>query len=132
MNISDEDDSFCGKPKGKQKGRSGRSVKPSRQVKSTKSSTRPKRGRIMLEEDSSSEKGSEDDSDMDFRDTTKRAAQNRRKNGGRFSLTNMTGRNSELRSSTRFVRKVSYAESEESEEFDDGKKKKSHKVRVHH
>ena len=39
-----------------------------------------------------------------------------------------SGRNSETRTSSRSVRKVSYVESEESEDVDEGKKKKSQKV----
>ncbi|KAK7334681.1 hypothetical protein VNO80_26442 [Phaseolus coccineus] len=37
-------------------------------------------------------------------------------------------RNSEVRTSSRTLRKVSYVESEESEEVDEGKKKKSQKA----
>lgn len=53
-----------------------------------------------------------------------------RKNSGRSSATaSFSGRNSEVRTSSRTVRKkVSYVESEESEEVDEGKKKKSQKV----
>lgn len=55
-----------------------------------------------------------------------------RKNSGRYSVTaGVSGRRSEVRTSSRSVRKVSYVESEESEEFDEGKKKKSQKVCLH-
>lgn len=47
-----------------------------------------------------------------------------RKNSGRCSVTSgVSGRRNEVRTSSRSVRKVSYVESEESEEFDEGKKK---------
>jgi chromodomain-helicase-DNA-binding protein 1 len=41
--------------------------------------------------------------------------------------TNASGRHSEVRTSSRSVRKVSYVESDGSEEIDEGKKKKLHK-----
>lgn len=133
MNISDDDDDFYEKPKGKQKSRSGRNLKlpTARQVKLAKSAGRQKRGRNTLEEDSLSENDSGDDSDVNF-GNAKRGANNWRKNGRRSVRENISSRNSELRSSTRSVRKVSYAESEESEELDEGKKKKSQRVRIHH
>ncbi|GFQ02892.1 protein chromatin remodeling 5 [Phtheirospermum japonicum] len=71
------------------------------------------------EEESSAEE-SENDSDEDFR-STRRGGPVRKKNGGRSASGN--SRKNELRSSGRSVRKVSYVESDESEDIDDGKKK---------
>lgn len=52
-----------------------------------------------------------------------------RKGSARSSFSsNITGHNSEVRTSTRSVRKVSYVESDESEEVDESKKKKPQKV----
>ncbi|KAL3529982.1 hypothetical protein ACH5RR_009304 [Cinchona calisaya] len=125
LNISDEDDTYYSKSKSKQKGRGGRRVKSTRQVKPVASSAQRKRGRILLEEESLSEKDSENDSDEDFRSIRRRSAQIWRKDDGRSASINGSSRVSEVRSSSRSVRKVSYAESEDSEELDEGKKKKS-------
>lgn len=49
-----------------------------------------------------------------------------RQNNGRS--TNNIGQSSEVRSSTRSVRKVSYVESEDSEDIDDGRNRRNQKV----
>ncbi|KAL3518862.1 hypothetical protein ACH5RR_021451 [Cinchona calisaya] len=126
LNISDEDGAYYRKAKGMQKGKGGRSVKSTRQVKPVTSRGR-KRRRISLEEESLSEKDSENDSDEDFRSMTRRGTQIYSKNNGRSAFISSSSRISEVRSSSRSVRKVSYAESEESEELDEGKKNKSQK-----
>ena len=61
---------------------------------------------------------------------TRRGAHLRKGIGGRS--TSGSGKNNEVRTSSRSVRKVSYIESEESEEFDESKKKKSQKVRFYY
>ncbi|CAI9106222.1 OLC1v1005326C1 [Oldenlandia corymbosa var. corymbosa] len=127
LNVSDEDDAYYKKPKGKQKGKGGQSVKSSRFFKTVASSSRRRSGRLRLEEESLSEKDSENDSDEDFGSMKRKGVQLRRKYDGRGAVNNKSNRSSELRSSSRSVRKVSYAESEESEELEDGKKKKSQK-----
>ncbi|THG18520.1 hypothetical protein TEA_015218 [Camellia sinensis var. sinensis] len=126
LDISDEDDANYKKPKGRQRGRGGHSIKSTREHKSFTSSNRRKRGRMPFEEEDSSAKDSEDDSDDDFSSFTRRGAHPRKSIGVRS--TSASGKNNEVRTSTRSVRKVSYAESEESEELDEGKKKKSQKV----
>ncbi|CAK9184372.1 unnamed protein product [Ilex paraguariensis] len=129
LDISDDDAEFK-KRRGRQQGRGGRSVKSTRELKSFTSSSRRKKGRISSVEEYSSEKNSENDSDEDFGSMARRAAHLRRNNVGRSTSANISGRNSELRTSSRSVRKVSYVESEESEEDDEGKKKKSQKEEI--
>ncbi|GMN43748.1 hypothetical protein TIFTF001_012945 [Ficus carica] len=88
---------------------------------------RPKRGKPSFEDDESSAEVSDSDSGEGFKSTRKKGA-NFRKNSGRSTLsTTFTGRNNEVRTSSRSVRKVSYVESEESEDIDESKKKKSQK-----
>ncbi|KAI7983584.1 Protein CHROMATIN REMODELING 5 [Camellia lanceoleosa] len=128
LDISDEDDANYKKPKGRQRGRGGQSIKSTREHKSFTSSNRRKRGRMLFEEEDSSAKDSEDDSDDDFSSMTRRGAHPRKSIGVRS--TSASGKNNEVRTSTRSVRKVSYAESEESEELDEGKKKKSQKEEI--
>ncbi|CAL5353953.1 unnamed protein product [Camellia sinensis] len=128
LDISDEDDANYKKPKGRQRGRGGHSIKSTREHKSFTSSNRRKRGRMLFEEEDSSAKDSEDDSDDDFSSMTRRGAHPRKSIGVRS--TSASGKNNEVRTSTRSVRKVSYAESEESEELDEGKKKKSQKEEI--
>lgn len=128
VGISDEDEEFYRKSQGKQKNRGGHSVKSSRVVRSLATSARQKRGRTSYEEEESSEHDSENESDEDFGNKPRRVANLRLKNSGRSSAASVSGRNSEIRtSSRRSVRKVSYAESEESEEIDESKQKKGQK-----
>lgn len=131
VGISDEDEEYYRKPQGKQKNRGGYSVKSNREVRSLATSVRRKRGRTSYEEEESSEHDDENESDEDFGNKPRRVANLRLKNGGRSSAASASGRNSELRtSSRRSVRKVSYAESEESEEIDESKQKKSQKEEI--
>ncbi|MCD7457593.1 hypothetical protein HAX54_035451, partial [Datura stramonium] len=131
VGISDEDEEYYRKPQGKQKNRGGHSVKSNREVRSIATSARRKRGRTSYEEEESSEHDDENESDEDFGNKPRRVANLRLKNGGRSSAASASGRNSELRtSSRRSVRKVSYAESEESEEIDESKQKKSQKEEI--
>ncbi|PHU01785.1 Protein CHROMATIN REMODELING 5 [Capsicum chinense] len=131
VGISDEDEEYYRKPQGKQKNRGGHSVKSTREVRSLSTSGRRKRGRTSYEEEESSEHDTENESDEDFGNKPRRVANLRLKNGGRSSAASVSGRNNELRtSSRRSVRKVSYAESEESEEIDEGKQKKSQKDEI--
>ncbi|XP_052187845.1 protein CHROMATIN REMODELING 5 isoform X2 [Diospyros lotus] len=126
LGISDEDDAYYKKPRGKQRGRGGRSVKPSGEFKSfSLSSRRKKGGKASFEEEDSSTKDLENDSDEDIRSMTRRGAHLRQKVGGRAASS--SSKSNEVRTSSRSVRKVSYAESEESEELDEGKKRKSQK-----
>lgn len=129
LEVSDEDDSyFTKKAKGRQQVKGGRNVGSTRERISFRASNRPKRVKSSFEEDESSAEDSDSDSEEDFKSMTRKGV-NLRKNGGRSTVsTNASGRHSEVRTSSRSVRKVSYVESEESEEVDDGKKKKLHKV----
>ncbi|KAI7983583.1 Protein CHROMATIN REMODELING 5 [Camellia lanceoleosa] len=115
LDISDEDDANYKKPKGRQRGRGGQSIKSTREHKSFTSSNRRKRGRMLFEEEDSSQYDQE-------RCTSHKSIGVR--------STSASGKNNEVRTSTRSVRKVSYAESEESEELDEGKKKKSQKEEI--
>ncbi|XP_060174119.1 protein CHROMATIN REMODELING 5 isoform X2 [Lycium barbarum] len=130
MGISDEDEEYYRKPQGKQKNRATHSVKSTREVRSLATSARRKRGRTY-EEEESSEHDSENESDEDFGNKPRRVANLRLKNGGRSTAASVSGRNTEVRtSSRRSARKVSYAESEESEEVDESKQKKSQKEEI--
>ncbi|XP_059288014.1 protein CHROMATIN REMODELING 5 isoform X1 [Lycium ferocissimum] len=130
MGISDEDEEYYRKPQGKQKNRATHSVKSTREVRSLATSARRKRGRTY-EEEESSEHDSENESDEDFGNKPRRVANLRLKNGGRSTAASVSGRNTEVRtSSRRSARKVSYAESEESEEIDESKQKKSQKEEI--
>ncbi|XP_057484186.1 protein CHROMATIN REMODELING 5-like [Actinidia eriantha] len=128
LEISEEDDTYYKKPRVMLRGRGGRSVKSTREIKPFTSSSRRKRGRISFEEEYSSAKDTEIDSDEDFRSLTRKGAHLRKSIGGRS--TSGSGKNNEVRTSCRSVRKVSYVESEESEEFDESKKKKSQKEEI--
>lgn len=130
LEVSNEDDSFnAKKSKGRQQGKSGRNVRPTRERISNRASNRQRRVKSSFEEEESSADDSDSESDEDFKNMTRRGV-NLRKNGGQSTVsTNTSGRNSEIRTSSRSVRKVSYVESEESEEVDEGKKKKPQKVR---
>lgn len=59
---------------------------------------------------------------------TRRGAQLRKGNARSTMSTKISGQSSEVRTSSRSVRKVSYVESDGSEEIDEGKKKKPQKV----
>ncbi|KAL3620342.1 Protein CHROMATIN REMODELING 5 [Castilleja foliolosa] len=120
LDISDDDDVYSKKNRAKQSGKSGRSVKFTREFKPIISSTRRKKARTFFEEDESSAEESENDSDEDFR-STRRGGPVRKKNVGRSA--SVDSRKNELRSSGRSVRKVSYVESDGSEDIDDGKKR---------
>ncbi|PSR90154.1 Protein CHROMATIN REMODELING like [Actinidia chinensis var. chinensis] len=128
LGISEEDDTYYKKPRGRLRGRGGRNVKSTREIKPFTSSSRRKRGRVSFEEEYSSAKDSDIDSDEDFRSMTRRGTHLRKGIGGRSSSGG--GKNNEVRTSSRSVRKVSYIESEESEEFDESKKKKSQKEEI--
>ncbi|XP_024019941.1 protein CHROMATIN REMODELING 5 isoform X1 [Morus notabilis] len=128
LDISDEDDSYYAKKlKSKKHGKGGRSVKSTREHKSFQGYGRQRRGKSSFGDDESSAEDSDSDSDEGFKSTRKKGV-NLRKNSGRSTLsTTLTGRNSEVRTSSRSVRKVSYVESDESEDVDESMKKKSQK-----
>lgn len=134
LDVLDEDDDdayFAKKPKGRQHGKRGQSVKSASEHKSFSAAGRRRKGRTSFEVEDSSAKDSEEGSDGDFKSGTRKGSYSRKNNGGRPTIsTSNVGRNSEVRTSTRSVRKVSYAESEESEELEEGKKKKSHKEEI--
>ncbi|KAK9125106.1 hypothetical protein Scep_013952 [Stephania cephalantha] len=103
-------------------------VKLIREQKSFSAHNRQRRGRTFLEDEDSSEMGSENDSDDDIKSRSKRGTHSRKSNSGRSTLsTKITEQNGEVRTSSRAVRKVSYVESEESEDVDEGKTKKGQK-----
>ncbi|KAI4308165.1 hypothetical protein L6164_031267 [Bauhinia variegata] len=126
IEVSDEDDCYYAKkPKGRQRGKVGHSVKSSRERPS-----RQRRVKSSFEEDESTAEDSDSESNEDFKSMKKRGVQVRKNNGRSSAATSFSGRNNEVRTSTRTVRKVSYVESEESEEIDEGKKKKSQKEEI--
>lgn len=124
LDISDEEDSYFKKSREKQSSKSCRSSKSTREFKSIASSTRRKKGRASFDDDDeeSSADDSENCSDEDFR-STRRVAKVHRENGGRFAPASVSSRKNELRTSGRSVRKVSYVESDGSEDLDEVKKK---------
>ncbi|KAI3840501.1 hypothetical protein MKX03_000788 [Papaver bracteatum] len=125
--ISDEDDlDYNGKSRRKGQNKGGCSRK-GREIKSVSANTRPKRKKTFWEAEDSSAKESDSDSGDDFKTNRGRAAANFRKtSGGRSTVSaNARSQNGEVRSSNRSTRKVSYAESEESEEIEDGNAKKA-------
>uniref|UniRef100_A0A2P2MEX3 Protein CHROMATIN REMODELING 5 n=1 Tax=Rhizophora mucronata TaxID=61149 RepID=A0A2P2MEX3_RHIMU len=127
LDISDEDDSYyTKKPKSRKHGKVGRNIKSIRERKSLNASSRQMKGKTLFEEDEYSAEESDSDNDEDFKSISRRAAHSRKSTAQSTMLT-ITGRNNEIRTSSRSVRKVSYVESEESEEIDEGKKKKSQK-----
>lgn len=125
LDISDEDDDFPRKSKGRQYGKGGLGLKHARVLKSITSSSKRKRGGILLEDDESSARDSDNDSDEGFSGRTRRGANLRKKNVARATSTYISSRGSEIRTSSRSVRKVSYVESDESEGHDESKKTKS-------
>ncbi|KAI7751444.1 hypothetical protein M8C21_020384 [Ambrosia artemisiifolia] len=125
LDISvDDDDDFYKKPR--RKGVRG-NVKSGREPKLSTISNRRKRGRTYFEEEYSSGHDSEDDFEEHFRSTGGRSRHGYKKASGRSISTKASGRNNEVRTSTRSVQKVSYAESEESEEHDEDIKRKRQK-----
>lgn len=81
-----------------------------------------------MEDDESSARDSDNDSDEGFSGRTRRGANPRKKNVAHATSTYISSRGRETRTSSRSVRKVSYAESEESEGHEESKKTKSLKV----
>lgn len=132
LDVSDEDDFYSNKkPKGRQRGvKVGRNVKPARERKSLYSSSRQRRGKASFEEDDYSAENSDSESDEDFKSMTRRGVQLRKGNARSTMSTKISGQNSEVRTSSRSVRKVSYVESDGSEELDEGKKKKPQKDEI--
>lgn len=128
LDISDEDDDFPRKSKGRQRGKGGPVSKHARVLKSITSSGQRKRGGLLFEDDESSAKDSDNDSDEGFSGRARRGASLRKKNIARATSSYISSRERETRTSRRSVQKVSYAESEDSEENDESKKRKSQKV----
>ncbi|GLJ30893.1 hypothetical protein SUGI_0614590 [Cryptomeria japonica] len=94
-------------------------------------STRPKRGRKASEEDESSAQDTDKDSDEDFhRPSVKVATLNKKSGIRQTSSGSKVIRSNELRTSTRSVRKISYAESEESADEEEERAKKRVKISV--
>ncbi|XP_045831703.1 protein CHROMATIN REMODELING 5 [Trifolium pratense] len=131
LDVSDDDESFyTRKPKGRQQGKVRKSIKSTRDRKAGVASSRQRRFKSSFEDNESTTDDSDSDSDDDFKSTRKRSF-NVRKNNSRFSATNsFSTHSSEVRTSTRAVRKISYVESDGSEEADEGKKKKSQKEEI--
>ncbi|GAB4856000.1 Protein CHROMATIN REMODELING 5 [Ancistrocladus abbreviatus] len=117
LDASEDDIYYKKKPKVGRRG-SGRTVKSVREQRSVSGPGRRGRGKISEEELSADD--FEDDSDEDF--ITKRSAHLHRSSN--------LGRKNETRTSSRSVRKVSYVESEDSEELDEGKKKNLQKEEI--
>ncbi|XP_076904206.1 protein CHROMATIN REMODELING 5-like isoform X1 [Bidens hawaiensis] len=116
LDISD--DNIYKKSSGIQ--RQKRGSKPSRESKPSISLSRRKRGRSRTSFDDEEDPNDSDDYfEDDFKST--------RSSHPRKDTTKASGRFNEVRTSTRSVRKVSYVESDESEEHDEDAKKKTHK-----
>ena len=129
LDVSDDDESFyTKKSKGRQQGKVRKNIKSTRDRKACVASSRQRRLKSSFEDNESTTEDSDSVSDDDFKSTRKRSF-NVRKNNSRFSVTtSFSAHNSDVRTSSRAVRKISYVESDGSEEADDGKKKKSQKV----
>ncbi|XP_039028589.1 protein CHROMATIN REMODELING 5-like [Hibiscus syriacus] len=125
IDVTDEDDSYHRKkPKGRQHIKVElNNAKPTREHKS---SSRQRRGRLSFDEEDYTAEDSDSESDGDFKSMTRRSGNHHKINAHSNMATSM-GRHNEIRTSSRSVKKVSYAESEESEEIDEGKKKKMRK-----
>ncbi|KAG4402811.1 hypothetical protein GLYMA_02G281000v4 [Glycine max] len=127
--VSDDDEPFYAKrPKGRQRGKIGQNIKSTRERKVYAASGRQRRVKSSFEDNESTTEDSDSDGDEDFKSTKKRSVHVRKNNGRSSAATGFSSRNSEVRTSSRTVRKVSYVESEESEEADEAKKKKSQKL----
>ncbi|XP_062092980.1 protein CHROMATIN REMODELING 5-like isoform X3 [Humulus lupulus] len=123
LDMSDEDDFYYArKSKSKQRGKGGHIVKSTRECKLYQGSGQQRRGKSSFEDDESLGEDSESDSDVGFKSTRKGSHQRKTSGRSTFSI-NATGRNNEVRTSSRSVRKVSYVESDESEDADESKKK---------
>lgn len=131
LDISDDD--FYKKPSGIQRQKRVRNgSKSSRESKPSTSFSRRKRGRTSFDYSDTSPYESDDDIEDDFKSTRRRSSNLRKDTGGRSIPTKGSGRSNEVRTSTRSVRKVSYVESEDSEEHDVDIKKKGSKVEFIH
>ncbi|KAG5064610.1 hypothetical protein JHK85_005793 [Glycine max] len=129
--VSDDDEPFYAKrPKGRQRGKIGQNIKSTRERKVYAASGRQRRVKSSFEDNESTTEDSDSDGDEDFKSTKKRSVHVRKNNGRSSAATGFSSRNSEVRTSSRTVRKVSYVESEESEEADEAKKKKSQKEEI--
>ncbi|KAF8112794.1 hypothetical protein N665_0061s0003 [Sinapis alba] len=123
IELSDsEDDYHTKKPKVTRQGKGFRKLSSGLEQKPVHFSSRQKR-KTSYQEDYS-EEGSDNEYDEGFRSMPSRGSTLRQING---RSTNNIGQSSEVRSSTRSVRKVSYVESEESEDLDDGRNRKKQK-----
>lgn len=114
-----EDDYDTKKPKVRQQGKGFRKLSSGLDRKPAQASSRQKR-KPSYQEDFS-EDDSDNDIDEGFRSMPRRGTALGKNNE------RSTRQSSEVRSSTRSVRKVSYVESEDSEEIDDGKNRKTQK-----
>lgn len=129
IDLSEEDDNdyFDNRRR-----RMPRKVGQSLKQKDTKPSVniRRKRGRTFSDEEyHSSGNDLEEDSEEDLSRKARSSSQSRKRGGGNSTMTANTNLiSSELRTSGRLVKKVSYAESEESEDIDEEKSNKFQKV----
>ncbi|KAM7273611.1 hypothetical protein ACFE04_028275 [Oxalis oulophora] len=128
LEASDDDDTYYKKkPKGRQRGKVERNVKTTKERRSVQVSTRQKRGKASYEEEDYSAEESESNSDEEFKNMSRRGTHLRKSNArSTLSTNNVYGRNNEVRTSTRAVRKVSYIESDGSDN-DESKQKVSQK-----
>lgn len=124
LDPSDEDDAYYEKkPKVSRRGKGGHGVKSTKERKFHHGTGRSRRGKPSFEDDESSAEESESGSDEGLKSSRRKGAQVRKSNGRCSSSTSVMGRNSEVRTSSRSVRKVSYVESDESEEVEETKRK---------
>ncbi|CAN8257999.1 unnamed protein product [Cochlearia groenlandica] len=120
--LSDSEDDYDTKrPKVRQPRKGFRKLSSGVERKSFHASIRPKR-KTSYQDDYSED--SDNDSDVGFKSMPRRGTALRQNNG---RSTNNIGHSSEVRTSTRSVRKVSYVESEDSEDIDDGRNRKTQK-----
>lgn len=126
--ASDDDDRYFTNNRRRGPRKAGRSSKSTGECRSIPIQSRRKKVKTSFE-DESSEKNSEEDSLEESNLSTKRSSRFSLKNGDQAAVNaNLSSHGRELRTSSRVVRKVSYVESEESEDMDEDKSLKTQKV----
>uniref|UniRef100_A0A1D1Y7W7 Chromodomain-helicase-DNA-binding protein 1 n=2 Tax=Anthurium amnicola TaxID=1678845 RepID=A0A1D1Y7W7_9ARAE len=129
LDVSDEDDmDFNYNHRRAIRRKAGPSAKSIRENKTIFVQSRRKKLKSYSEEESS-EEDSEEDGCEESNPRTKRSSRFGKKSSGRLAANaNLASHVRELRTSSRSVRKVSYVESEDSEEVDEDKSTKPQKV----
>ncbi|XP_074582487.1 protein CHROMATIN REMODELING 5 [Curcuma longa] len=127
IDLSDEDDVELFKTRRRGMPRKVGKISKHKEAKSS-INTRRKRGRTLSDDEFSSGKDSEQDSDQAFNQKTSKSLHLHKRARGHSDLAaNSNYNSSELRTSGRLVKKVSYAESEESDDIGEERLNKTQK-----